>query len=114
MPEADCYPPRHRRSMDGVQTIDYAGYASCLALSNAETRVVLGHHCGGRVLEYALRGENALSLDPGQNGWLPKPGEPAINPTGGRCDIGPEHVVPRRPTLWLGAWTPEIVGPRHA
>jgi hypothetical protein len=100
--------------MDGVQTIDYAGYTGCLALTNAETRVVLGHHCGGRVLEYALQGENALSLDSGQNGWLPKPGEPPINPTGGRCDIGPEHVVPRRPTLWLGVWTPEIVGPRHA
>jgi hypothetical protein len=116
--------------MDGTRTVDYFGYAGCIALENGETRVVLGPHCGGRVLEYAWRGENALYLDPAQAGWTyapPAAGAPGVaagtprdpaarppNPTGGRCDIGPEHIIPRHPTLWLGSWTAEVVGPRHA
>ena len=34
--------------------------------------------------------------------------------TGGRFDIGPEQVTPRRPKLWQGTWVPEILGPRAA
>lgn len=91
--------------------IDYAGYKGCIALENATTRVVLGHHCGGRVLEYALNGENALHRDPAQDGWVNTPGArpPMLCPTAGRCDLGPEHIVPRRPELWLDAWQAEIV-----
>ncbi|MGH2351421.1 MAG: hypothetical protein ACRDJN_07370 [Chloroflexota bacterium] len=112
--------------VEGVQTLDYFGYAGCLALENAGTRVVLGHHCGGRVLEYAWQGQNALYLDPAQAGWTYTPAPPdqvsaerqrperPVNPTGGRCDIGPEHVIPRHPMLWIGPWTAEAVGPRHA
>lgn len=99
---------------EGVTQIEYHGYSDCLAFQNGETRVVLGHHAGGRVLEYSHRGENALHLDPEQAGWPWKPGEPPIHITGGRCDIGPEHVIPRHPTLWLGPWTAEVAGPRHA
>ena len=94
--------------------IDYSGYAGCLALENGETRVVLGHHAGGRVLEYALQGENALYLDQTHAGWTYTPGEQPIHITAGRCDIGPEHVIPRHPTLWMGEWTAETIGPRHA
>ena len=99
---------------EGVSTIDYSGYAGCLALENGETRVVLGHHVGGRVLEYALRGENALYLDPTHAGWTYTPGEQPVHITAGRSDIGPEHVIPRHPTLWMGAWTAETIGRRHA
>ena len=100
--------------IEGVQRTEYSGYSDCLALENGETRVVLGHHAGGRVLEYALNGENALYLDPAHGGWTFTPGEPPIHITAGRCDIGPEHVIPRHPALWMGAWTAEAVGPRRA
>jgi hypothetical protein len=99
---------------DGAREIDYYGYSGCIALENGTTRVVLGQHAGGRVLEYALHGENALYLAPDQAGWVYREGEPPIHISAGRCDVGPEHVVPRRPTLWLGAWTGEITGPRAA
>lgn len=93
--------------------IDYFGYKDCVALQNADTRVVLGHHCGGRVLEYAWRGENALWLNPEEAGytWSPDgPPPPMLCPSGGRFDIGPEMIIPKHPELWLGAWTAEILG----
>ena len=99
---------------DVPRQIDYSGYAGCLALENGETRVVLGHHAGGRVLEYALAGQNALYLDPEHAGWTYTAGETPIHITAGRSDIGPEHVIPRHPTLWMGPWTAEAIGPRHA
>ena len=37
--------------MPGIGLIDYAGYSDCIKLSNENTRVILGPHCGGRVLE---------------------------------------------------------------
>ena len=99
---------------EGVRAIEHLGYEGCLALENGEARVVLGHHAGGRVLEYSTGGQNALFVDPAQAGWTWKEGEPGIHITGGRCDIGPEHVIPRHPTLWLGGWTAETIGARHA
>jgi hypothetical protein len=105
---------------DGVQTIDFYGYSGCVALQNADTRVVLGHHAGGRVLQYAWRGANALYLDPAGAGQTypldasAARGERAPSPTGGRADIGPEHVTPRHPLLWLGPWSVAVVGPMHA
>src|SRR5688572_20992514 len=99
---------------DAPNQIDYSGYAGCLALENGETRVVLGHHAGGRVLEYALASQNALYLDPEHGGWTYTPGEQPVHITAGRSDIGPEHVIPRHPTLWMGPWTADAVGPRHA
>jgi hypothetical protein len=94
--------------------IHYAGYDGCVALTNADVRVTLGPQCGGRVLEYAWRGENALWLDPQQDGWMYRPGEREphfLYPCGGRCDIGPEMSSRRTPELWLGQWQAEITGP---
>ncbi len=89
--------------------IDYAGYTDCVYLENADTRVVLGHHFGGRVLEYAYKGENILALDPRQDGWTYQAGEkPRMGPSGGRFDIGPENTFPAHPQLWYGAWTADI------
>ena len=85
----------------------YAGYDNCLELRNDETRLILGPHCGGRVLSYQFRGREALYLDPAQNGWIQGPDSPemsALGPTGGRADVGPESDQPPRPTLWLGPW----------
>jgi len=97
----------------GTDYIDYFGYPDCIKLENENTRIVLGLH-GGRVLEYSWKGENSIYLDPDHKGWIYEPGEPTIDPSGGRCDIGPEIVIPPHPDLWLGKWTGEIIGPRSA
>jgi hypothetical protein len=85
--------------------VEFFGYSDCVRLENEKVRVILGHHCGGRILEYSLKGENVIYLDPTQKGWIYKPGEPEIDPYGGRFDIGPEKMVPSHPTLWVDAWT---------
>ena len=46
---------------EGVGRTDFAGYKQCVKIENAQTRVVLGHQCGGRVLEYAWKGTNAAA-----------------------------------------------------
>jgi hypothetical protein len=53
-------------------------------------------------------------LDQKQDGWLYEGGKQAIDPYGGRFDIGPEMTIPPHPKLWLGKWTGEIAGPRSA
>ena len=95
--------------MDGAALADHSGYTDCIRLENNNTRVVLGPHCGGRVLEYSWNGVNVLATDPKQNG---KTG--MHNPYAGRFDIGPEMIVPDHPILWNGAWQAEIIGPRAA
>ena len=97
---------------EGTSRVDFFGYEDCVALENETTRVVLCHQAGGRVLEYALNGENAIYLNPKAAGS--RPGDERVDMTGGRFDIGPELMVPKRPTLWSGAWTAEITGPRTA
>ena len=104
------------RAMTRVSRVDFHGYAGCIELANDVVRAVLGPHCGGRVLAYERRGENALALDPAQAGWVHRPGapgsdpaiDPAVDPWGGRFDVGPEKVLPAHPTLWLGAWTATV------
>lgn len=99
---------------EGTAWIDFHGYTNCIRLFNASTTVVLEPNCGGRVLEYALNGQNAIYIDPEQDGWVYTPGKPGIDPCGGRFDIGPEMTLPRHPDLWLGRWQAEITGPRSA
>ena len=99
---------------DGAAWVVSHGYSDCVELTNGTTRVVLEPNCGGRVLEYSLNGHNALYVDPEQDGWTYSPDKRGIDPSGGRFDIGPEMLVPRRPLLWLGPWKAEITGPRAA
>jgi hypothetical protein len=97
------------------QLIDYAGYQNCISLSNPDVEVVLGPHVGGRVLAYTWRGDNALALDPRQDGWLWGGAEaPRAGPSAGRFDFGPEMTTPQHPALWLGAWEAEIINDRMA
>jgi len=98
----------------GTGRTDYAGYSDCIFLENENTRIVLGHQSGGRILEYALDGENVLFLDPGQEGKTWKPGNPIFGPKAGRFDVGPEKILPEHPVLWVGEWTADITGPRSA
>lgn len=95
-------------------TLDYFGYSHCIKLENDSTRVVLCPQAGGRMLEYAWKGNNVLFLDPQQKGWTDGPGQPYVDPCGGRFDIGPEQTIARHPALWRGNWTGQSLGPRAA
>ena len=95
----------------GVEVAPYLGYAEAVHLKNKHINVVLCPEVGGRVLEYALDGENALYLSDAEKNW--KPGDRPES-SAGRFDIGPELVIPPRPVLWNNAWTVEIVADRHA
>ena len=97
----------------GTEIVTYFGYDDCIVLKNDKVRVVLTEH-GGRVLEYSFQGENAIFLDPSQQGWQYKPGEPTVELTGGRLDIGPENIIPPHPRLWFGPWKGQVTGPRTA
>ncbi|OPX22318.1 MAG: hypothetical protein B1H02_06340, partial [Candidatus Latescibacteria bacterium 4484_107] len=100
--------------MASTDVVEYCGYPDCIKLENEQSRVILGAHGGGRVLEYAWKGENVIYLDPDQNGWKYDPEKSVIDPCGGRLDIGPETVIPKHPELWLGSWTAEEIGPGAA
>jgi len=94
--------------MTRVRTIEWHGYGDCIELENEHASVVLGPACGGRVLRYAWRGEDAIALDPVQAGYVWRPGAKEIDPWGGRFDLGPEKTIAPHPVLWLGPWSPEV------
>jgi hypothetical protein len=105
-----CVASAFGQDVAGAKFVKAYGYKKCVELRNPSVRVVL---CpiGGRVIEYTLNGKHALQLDEREPGF--KPGG-RRSMSAGRFDIGPEKVIPGRPLLWSGTWTPRIVGPRTA
>jgi hypothetical protein len=93
--------------MNGLKIlITVFGIACCLSvtaqnenvkISNTTTSVVVDTKLGGRIMEYALNGNNVLFIR--SIGSFKVTG-----PDGGRCDFGPEKLVPPRPETWLGEW----------
>ncbi|RPI76584.1 MAG: hypothetical protein EHM42_14665 [Planctomycetaceae bacterium] len=98
----------------GASVVTFHGYEDCIRLENKTTRVTLCPRAGGRVLEYALNGVNALFLPPGDEGWVYKGDGDWGSMNAGRFDIGPEQTIPQHPHLWAGQWTGEITGDRTA
>jgi hypothetical protein len=96
------------------ELVDFAGYSNCLALANGTTRVILGPHCGGRVLSYTYQGADAIPLNPAQDGYTWQPGGKYVDPYGGRLDIGPETRTGRHLDLWLGPWRAQFTKPGEA
>lgn len=96
---------------EGVRRVRVLNYPDCFELFNADVRVTLCHNVGGRVLEYAFKGRNALYLDPREARWG-QPGGPKSPSSAGRFDIGPEYLIPKRDKLWTGTWEAEVIGPR--
>jgi hypothetical protein len=96
--------------MSQATRVQFHGYSDCVQLETRHARVVLGHQCGGRILEYSIQGKNALALDSAQAGWIHQSGKPEIDPWGGRFDIGPEKVTAAHPALWLGPWSADVIG----
>jgi hypothetical protein len=99
---------------EGAAIVSQYGYDNCIELKNSEVRVVLDPNMGGRVLVYELNGKNVIYRDPSQDGLVYKPGVRNADPSGGRSDIGPEKMAPRRPALFLGKWEGKITGKREA
>ena len=95
----------------GVKVTPYLGYEKAVHLTNGKVSVVLCPEGGGRVLEYALNGNNALFVSDGEKKWKPGDGPQS---SAGRFDIGPELMIPPRPILWSGACSSEINADRHA
>ncbi len=98
---------------EGTRRVTVLNYSDCIQLENETTRVVLGHHRGGRVLRYEHQGKESLYLDPAEGQWEPGSNQ-RIPVSAGRFDIGPEQVIPRREILWSGPWEAEVIGPRAA
>lgn len=106
------YPALHAEEhYPGTGRVDFFGYKDCIKLENETVRIVLCHQAGGRVLEYSLHGKNVIYLDPNAKGAQGPSGK---GMTGGRFDIGPEQIIPKRPKLWSGEWKAEITGPYSA
>lgn len=99
---------------DGTAIITQYGYNNCIELKNNDVRVVLEPNMGGRIIVYELDGKNVLYHDPSQDGVVYNSEGKNVNPSGGRFDIGPEKITPRRPTLFLGKWEGKIIGNREA
>ncbi|MBP89227.1 MAG: hypothetical protein CMJ64_21345 [Planctomycetaceae bacterium] len=99
--------------LPAAEELTYVGYPDCIELKNETTRVVLCPEAGGRVLVYAMNGENSLYLEEEEAGKLYVPGTTA-SMSAGRFDIGPEKIIPRRNLLWSGKWAGEITGERSA
>ena len=95
----------------GVRLVTVLNYENCLELFNESTCVQLGWQVGGRVLQYTYKGKEALYLSPEEADWRETDHKTA---SAGRFDIGPEYLVPPRPTLWEQPWHYEILGPRAA
>ncbi|MEM8735059.1 MAG: hypothetical protein AAGG44_12590 [Planctomycetota bacterium] len=100
----------YAKEPSGVQKVRYYGYDDCVQLENETTRVILCPSAGGRVLEYALNGQNVLYLPTGNEGWVWDGSNQRGQMDAGRFDIGPEQVVPPRPELWQGKWTAKDYG----
>ena len=68
-----------------------------IKISNKKTTVAVDIECGGRIMEYSYNGNNII--------FVQKNGDRRVNgPDGGRCDFGPEKIVPPRPETWEGSW----------
>src|SRR5680860_326450 len=78
-------------------------YSNCSAMGNfveidnGKIKVSIDLEIGGRITEYSLNGNNVLFVRNGENTLH-------SDPYGGRCDFGPEKLVPPRPETWLGSW----------
>ena len=98
----------------GVRRVQVLNYENCLELSNASTKVVLGHQVGGRVLQYTWQGKEALYLDPRESEWTSEQPLDERVVSAGRFDIGPEYLIKRGLELWAGEWAVEVIGDRAA
>lgn len=68
-------------------------------ISNGIVTVVIDLEVGGRIIEYSRNDNNVLFIKTKNTNFK--------GPDAGRCDFGPEKLVPPRPETWLGSWSLE-------
>ncbi len=93
----------------------YRGWSDCYKISNAEAEVIIAPQSGGRVLYFAIDGENIIFEDPAFDGFLKADMQASrIWADGGRFDIGPEALPARmREDIFMGEWRVARVGRRE-
>ena len=104
-------PPPSSSEVTTPQVISYQGYTQAIELKRGTTRVVLCPQAGGRVLEFAVDGNNALFFDDEEKSWRPGKSVPL---SAGRFDFGPELTVVAHPKIWSGEWSAEVTGANSA
>jgi hypothetical protein len=91
--------------------IKFGRFEKCVLIQNEQVRVVLCPESGGRVLEYSLDGKNALFVSAADMGKEDTDNSWRFEPSGGRFDIGPELMMPKRDELFLGEWNVTRLSP---
>ena len=99
-------------TFEGAGRVKFLNYPDCVELKNSTTRIVLGHHSGGRILSYEHGGVNVLYLSKKESDW--SPGSDVRPTSAGRFDVGPEMLQTRGEVIWSGEWEAEITGERSA
>ena len=88
----------------GVTVETYGAWTNCLALRGGDCRAVVVPIAGGRVLHYAINGENIL-FEPPENRGHSLLTRSNFSGGGYQCDLGPEiRGIPRHEWLWQGPW----------
>ena len=78
-------------------TTSFGRNSELLKISNGEITVAVDLKVGARVMEYSKDGNNVIFVSPEYF-------KTTSDPDGGRCDIGPERIIPPRPETWKGSW----------
>jgi hypothetical protein len=83
-------------SVPATAAADKASWQTAMqVMDNGLVRVGVDAMNGGRLVEYSLRGRNALYADPAHPEWVCPDNHDYIGPAGGRFDIGPGEALPR-------------------
>jgi hypothetical protein len=92
------------KSTGGVVSTNYLGWENSFVLTGSTIRAVIVPALGGRILQYALNGENVLYEGP--NSMRISAAIGLDSQIGGyQCDIGPEiRGIPAHQRLWSGPY----------
>lgn len=95
-----------------VEKITYRRWNNCYKISNDSIEVIVNPEAGGRILRFALHGEDMIYEDSTQNGKLYSDFiKEGFDPDGGRFDYGPEIITNDLHALtWMGEWSTKITG----
>ena len=79
----------------------FSGWESPQVLTGGDCRMVVVPSVGGRVMFFAVNGENLIHLEPGSGGKTLATESAPFSVGGYQCDVGPElRGLPEHPTLW--------------
>jgi hypothetical protein len=91
---------------------NYGGWPECLVMRGGDCKAIVVPAVGGRVLSYAINGENILFENPEASGRTLLDSSNGFWAGGYQCDIGPEvRGIPRHELLWNGPWNWRVPGP---